>query len=167
VPLGAHGAALGGHEHIALCLLRSLRSLIGALAALRYRATARLTTDADFLVERVPGIAEAFEAAGYEVTPAGDDHAEPDVLQVRGKGDRIDVLFASVEYQEVALRRAVDHVLSVEDVIVHKLIAWRTRDRDDIASVLEAGHDLEVGYIEEWAARWDVLDRWHQARAAR
>ena len=43
-----------------------------------------------------------------------------------------------VEYQRVALRRSVDHVLTAEDVIVHKLIAWRLRDRDDIRSILEA-----------------------------
>src|SRR6266542_2457824 len=45
------------------------------------------------------------------------------VLQVRGKGDRIDILFPETEYQELALTRSVEHVLTVEDVIVHKLIA--------------------------------------------
>ncbi len=29
-------------------------------------------------------------------------------------------------------------------VIVHKLLAWRPRDRDDVASILAAGHDLDV-----------------------
>ena len=43
-------------------------ALIGALAALRYRATPRLTTDADILSERVDGLIEAFEESGYRVT---------------------------------------------------------------------------------------------------
>ena len=82
-------------------------------------------------------------------------------------GDRIDILLPAVAYQEVALDRAQDHVITAEDGIVHKLIAWRPRDRNDIASILEAGHDLDEGYIAHWAGEWDVADRWDQARAAR
>jgi hypothetical protein len=126
-----------------------------------------MTTDADFLVERIDGIAEAFQQEGYVVTPAGEAHGDPEMLLVRGRGDRIDILFATLEYQNVALERAVEHVLAVEDVIVHKLIAWRPRDRNDIASILAAGHQLDVAYIEHWAGVWDVSDRWQQAWAAR
>lgn len=50
---------------------------------------------------------------------------------------------------------------------MHKLIAWRPRDRDDIASILEAGHVLDEQFIERWAGEWDVLDRWDQARRSR
>lgn len=74
----------------------------------------------------------------------------PHLILVRGKGGP-----------------GLDHVITVEDVIVHKLIAWRPRDRSDIASILEAGHPLDLAYIERWAAEWDVLGRWEQARAAR
>lgn len=58
-------------------------------------------------------------------------------------------------------------MITVEDVIVQKLIAWRPRDRNDIASILEGGHHLDEQYIERRAVEWEVLDRWHQARAAR
>ncbi len=54
-------------------------------------------------------------------------------------------------------------MLTPEDVIVHKLIAWRPRDRDDIASILDAGLALDVTYIEHWASEWEVLDRWRAA----
>jgi hypothetical protein len=77
------------------------------------------------------------------------------------------VLLPAVDYQRSALDRAVDHVITVEDVIVHKLIAWRPRDRNDIASIFEAGHALDEQYIERWSREWDVLDRWEQAKAAR
>ncbi|MCC7076456.1 MAG: hypothetical protein IT198_04965 [Acidimicrobiia bacterium] len=46
---------------------------------------------------------------------------------------------------------------------MHKLIAWRPRDRDDIASILDAGLALDVTYIEHWASEWEVLDRWRAA----
>lgn len=142
-------------------------ALVGGLAALRYRATPRLTVDADFLATWDPGLPEAFRRAGYEVTEAAEPGEEPHLLIVRGKGDAIDVLIAVVEYQRVALGRAVDHVLSVEDVIVHKLIAWRPRDRNDIASILERGAPMDETYVAEWAERWEVTDRWAQAVARR
>ncbi|MGQ0826155.1 MAG: hypothetical protein ACT4OX_14185 [Actinomycetota bacterium] len=41
--------------------------LAGALAALAYRATPRLTTDAYFLVEARPDLVDLFEARGYGV----------------------------------------------------------------------------------------------------
>jgi hypothetical protein len=134
---------------------------------MKYRATPRMTTDVDVLAEDVPGLAEAFSEAGYDVTVLRDDDEPPHLILVRGNGERIDVLLPVVEYQRVALARAVDHVITVEDVIVHKLIAWRPRDRNDIASILDADHALDEGYIEHWAGEWDVLDRWVQARAAR
>jgi hypothetical protein len=139
-------------------------TLIGGLAAQRYRATPRLTVDADFLAEYSPSLPAAFRDAGYDVTEVAEPDEPPHLLVVRGHGDVIDVLLAVVEYQRVALDRAVDHVLTAEDVIVHKLIAWRPRDRNDIASILETGIELDDAYIAEWAARWEVADRWSQAR---
>lgn len=142
-------------------------AVIGALAALEYRVTPRVTTDADILADPRPGLSEAFRAAGYETRSVADEGEEPYLLVVRGHGHRIDILLSTLEYQDVALDRAQDNVITVEDVIIHKLIAWRPRDRDDIASILEAGHHLDVGYIEHWAGEWGVLDRWQQARASR
>lgn len=142
-------------------------ALIGALAALRYRATPRLTVDADFLATWSPALSAAFRDEGYDVDEIAEPGEPPHLLVVRGKGDVIDVLLAVVEYQRVALARAVDHVLTVEDVIVHKLIAWRPRDRNDIASILDTDIGLDEAYIERWAAEWDVTGRWHEARARR
>jgi hypothetical protein len=71
-----------------------------------------------------------------------------------------DILLPVIEYQGEALARAVDHVLTVEDVIIHKLIAWRPRDRDDIRSIREAGVPLDRAYLETWIAEWDLGERW-------
>jgi hypothetical protein len=140
---------------------------MGALAAARYRRHQRLTTDADLLVESADGVADAFRSAGYDVRPVGDQPGSPDMLLVRGKGDRIDLLFVTVDYLRGALDRSVDHVLTVEDVIVQKLIAWRPRDRDDLAEILDAGPNLDDAYIDHWAAEWDVAGRWAQTKARR
>lgn len=142
-------------------------ALVGALAALRYRATPRMTVDADFLAKYEPRLVDAFRADGYDVTEVAEAGEPPHLLVVRGQGDVIDVLLAVVEYQEVALARAVDHVLSIEDVLIHKLIAWRPRDRNDIASILDTDPELDEAYLVEWVQAWDVEERWREARAAR
>jgi hypothetical protein len=105
------------------------------------------------------------ELDGYEVKALAEPgSAEPYLLLVRGKGIRVDVMAAQTEFQRSALDRAVDGVITVEDVIVFKLLAWRPRDRADIASILVAGHDLDEAYIEHWAGEWQVTERWVQAK---
>ena len=153
--------------HTAAELIKPLTSrwaLAGALAARLYRLAPRGTVDADILVEWVPGLTQRFEQAGYDVREIADPEAgHPHLLIARRGDERVDLIIPTVPYQQLALDRAVDNVLTVEDVIVHKLIAWRPRDQDDIASVLAAEHDLDEQYIEHWAAEWEVLDRWRRA----
>lgn len=147
-------------------LLRSFGlevALIGALAARRYRAVERQTTDVDFLARALLDLPERLEAAGYEVRTVSEPGGVPYVAFIRGHGVRVDVLAAETPFQHAALDRARDGVITVEDVIVHKLLAWRARDRDDIASILAAGHRLDEAYISNWAAAWDVGGRWEEA----
>ena len=54
-------------------------------------------------------------------------------------------------------------MLTVEDVIVHKLLADRARDRDDIASILATGRSFDEDYVRRWAAVWGVGERWTAA----
>ena len=151
--------------------LRSLGAepvVIGGIAAIRFRAVPRMTTDIDFLIRsHVEGIEEAFRAAGFEVRALQNAADQPYLYLIRGGGDvRIDVLVADTEYQTEAFDRAVDGFLTPEDVIVHKLIAWRGRDQDDIRSILDAGHALDESYIRRWADEWDVADRWREANGS-
>lgn len=142
-------------------------AVAGAFAALRYRAEQRATTDADLLVEWRDDLVPSLEAAGYELDVIAMPGDHPHLLMSRqpDKGP-IDFIVPAEPYQELALDRgaANGHVLTVEDVIVHKLIAWRPKDRDDIASILAAGHPIDEAYVEHWAAEWDVLHRWETAR---
>jgi hypothetical protein len=143
-------------------------ALAGALAAGRYRLAPRATNDVDLYVEWRDDLVSTLEAAGYAVGQSIDPNAEhPHLLRCRRGQERVDVMIPVVDYQELALDRARDHVLTVEDVIVHKLIAWRPRDRDDVVSILAAGHELDRDYIEHWAKEWDATERWREATSAR
>lgn len=141
-------------------------ALIGALAAVRYRSQPRETTDVDFLVRSMHDLPARLEADGYEVKVVAEPgDPEPYLVFLRGNGVRVDIMVAGTEFQRSALDRAIDGVITVEDVIVFKLLAWRARDRADIDSILSAGHDLDLGYIQHWVDEWQVTDRWSQARS--
>ena len=129
--------------------------IIGGLAALRYREKQRFTTDADFLARHVEGIKKLFESQGFTVrTMIQPGDAAPYVYFVRGNGMSVDVLISETEYQDCAIGRRVDGYLTVEDVIIHKLLAFRSRDQDDIRSILARGLSLDRSYIEHWVAEW-------------
>jgi hypothetical protein len=139
--------------------------LAGALAAMRYRAAPRPTEDVDFLVEWHDGLLQALVAEGFDVRPF-EDEGEVQLVRVRRTEGAADLIVATTDYQRLAIARAVDHVLSVEDVLVHKLIAWRPRDRDDIASILSTGIQFDRLYVQHWAEEWGVVDRWRAATRA-
>jgi hypothetical protein len=139
--------------------------LIGALAALEYRADPRMTIDVDFLVRSLDGVAAAFRADGYDVREVSEFEGQPYVIFIRGRGARVDALLVETAYQDEAHRRAVNGTLTVEDVIVHKLIAWRAKDQDDIESIMSTRPELDLAYIARWAAEWQVDNRWVEARS--
>jgi hypothetical protein len=118
-----------------------------------------LTTDADLVVEWDPRLPAMIEAEGWTVRVLADAGDAPHLIRAQREEQRVDLLVALTEYQQEALGRAEDHVLSVEDVIVHKLIAGRPRDRDDIRSILEAGHAIDWDYVRRWAGEFDVWER--------
>ena len=138
-------------------------ALAGALAALRYRKTPRGTTDADLLIGASEGVAEAFRDDGYEVIESTDVGEPPHLLAIRGQGIRVDLLVARTPYQEQALDRAVGRVLTAEDVIIHKLLAWRARDRNDVDEILASDTPLDVEFIRSVAREWEVEDRWDES----
>lgn len=150
-------------------------TLIGAVAANRYRREVRLTGDVDLLVsDQGPGLdalEAAFAAAGWKVRRGTPDGA---ILRLRHPElGAADIVLAETDYQQSALARSRTEtleagarvaVLQAEDVVVHKLIAGRPRDLDDIAEILASGRTLDEAYVERWAAYWDVLALWRQLR---
>lgn len=142
--------------------------MAGAAAAARYRIAPRFTTHLDLLVTWKDGLVEALESLGYELTEIAEGDDRPYLITLSRNAERIDVMIATVPYQKLAIERgAAARVLTPEDVIIHKLLAWRPRDKDDIVSILAADHDLDLEYIEHWAKEWDVADRWAQIRRLR
>ena len=138
--------------------------LIGALAALKYRSTPRFTTDVDFLVRSLDGVADAFRADGYDVQVMAEPGEQPYVVFIRGRGAKVDALVVETEYQAVAHTRAIGGILTIEDVLIHKLIAWRAKDQDDIASILATRPELDGVYIDRWVGEWEVDERWAESR---
>ncbi|HEY6426594.1 MAG TPA: hypothetical protein VIX84_05125 [Acidimicrobiales bacterium] len=139
-------------------------ALAGAIAAGFYRATQRPTTDVDFLVAWDPQLVARLVGAGFDVR-VFEDQGEAHLVRARRMDCLVDLIVTGTDYQERALDRARDHVLTVEDVLIHKLIAWRTRDQNDIRSILSTGGAVDKLYVDRWAAEWGVADRWREAQA--
>jgi len=129
---------------------------------MHYRAAPRPTEDVDFLVAWHGDLVQGLLAEGFDVRPF-EDQGEVHLVRARRTDGAADLIVATTDYQRLALDRAVEHVLTVEDVLVHKLIAGRPRDRDDIESILSTGIDFDRGYVEHWAEEWGVTDRWREA----
>lgn len=152
-------------------------TLMGAVAANRYRREVRLTGDVDLLLAShgagLAALEGAFTAAGWTVRRGTPDGA---ILRLRHEAlGAADLVLAETDYQRMALERAQTEtieegarvtVLRVEDVVVHKLIAGRPRDLDDIAEILATGRPLDESYVEGWAQYWDVLALWRRLREA-
>ena len=146
--------------------------LIGALAANRYRGSPRLTNDIDLLLADtgtgIDQLEDALVFSGWTVFRA-DPHGE--LLRLKHVEHGIaDLLIAGTDYQKRAIDRAVAEtvkgesikVLTVEDVIIHKLIAGRFQDLADIEAILKTGLDFDHVYVDYWIEYWDLLERWNK-----
>ena len=145
-------------------------AVFGAVAANLYRAEARATYDVDILLSLgradLAEVAEAAQAAGWTVRLL---HPDASMLRiVHPEFGAVDFVAVEIEYQQAALQRArretlaggiSTRVLRVEDVIIHKLIAGRSRDDADVEAILDANHDLDRDYLDHWLDQWEVADR--------
>ena len=144
--------------------------LVGAVAANRYRQTARMTGDIDLLLagvgQSLANLEAAFEASGWNVFRA--DAAGELLRLTHEKHGVADLIIAGTEYQQLALSRAITEsvhkeaikVLTVEDVIIHKLIAGRFQDLADIEAILETNITLDEAYLNEWIDYWQLQSTW-------
>jgi hypothetical protein len=83
-------------------------------------------------------------------------------------GIRVDLIFSFTPYESGAIRRAVGVVFgeatvrfaSVEDLLIHKLVAGRPRDLEDAAGVLARNPPLDESYLLHWLTSFrDVVHR--------
>ena len=166
-------------------VLKSIRALLaprcvdwavlGAHAANLYREEVRNTKDVDVLtslsVERMEMLATDLTNEGWTVRY----RAENDWL-IRASHPNVghvDVMCVQDAYQRVALSRAdvtpVEGVgdvrfLAVEDVLIHKTIASRWQDDEDIVSILRGDPELDEAYMEAWLRSWEIEERYATLR---
>ena len=86
-------------------------------------------------------------------------------LLTASNGVSLDVALGIPGYQEEMLRRAraieIEQGISVqvcspEDLIIHKAVAGRGQDRQDILAILERrSSDLDLEYVRRWLAQFD------------
>ena len=161
--------------------------LMGGLAV-RTLAIPRPTFDLDLMVAvDEAGAAEFARAADREGFSVDDPHLRGFVDRLAGlakiafqvqAADRwipVDVFLTEAEYQRAAFARRCRHetelgplwLISAEDLLLHKLLADRPRDRADVADLLLVVGKLDEDYLQSWADRLGVRDRLDKAfRAA-
>jgi hypothetical protein len=153
-----------------LKLLKIDYMVIGGQAVLLY-GEPRLTKDIDITLgidsDQLSLILEFLQKLKLEVLV---DSAEEFVNRTKvlpvadsASGIRVDFIFSSSEFEKSALKRttAIKHgktaikYASLEDLIIHKIIAGRPRDIEDINSMLIKHSDFDRKYIQYWLGEFD------------
>jgi hypothetical protein len=148
--------------------------------AVRAHGLPRATYDVDVTAaiprERLPEVFAALADRGYtipELYERGwvDEVAGMPLVKVRvylqNRGVDVDLFLAEIDFQHKVLERRLRAVtsegtvwiVSVEDVVLLKLLANRPRDRVDILDVLFMQGQLDEAYLQEWAAKLGVQER--------
>lgn len=139
-------------------------AVIGGLAVSAW-GRPRLTDDVDLKVDASRSdVARLIEILKPDFRPIQDaaEHARSlGVLFLDGpEGVRLDLLLADLGFDEHALERALTaeilpgfsaRLCTPEDVILYKMITTRSRDREDVQSIVaEQGKSLDRNYVERW-----------------
>jgi predicted nucleotidyltransferase len=80
-------------------------------------------------------------------------------------GIRVDFIFSHSPYEQQAIARAREVLFgatavkfaSLEDVVIHKIIAGRGRDIEDVRSILLKNPDYDADYITRWLKQFEQL----------
>jgi len=81
---------------------------------------------------------------------------------------RVDLIFSFTPYEAQAIERATSHKLldtpvrfaTAEDLVIHKLVAGRPRDLEDVRGVLVRQKHLDETYLNRWLPTFrDVVGR--------
>ncbi len=144
--------------------------IIGGQAVLLY-GEPRLTKDIDITlgmgIDGIEKVKRAAQDLNFRILVDNpeDFTMETMVLPVIDDktGVRIDFIFSFSMYEKQALKRSVDiefdnikvKFASCEDLIIHKIIAGRPRDIEDVKAILLKNPDYDIMYIESWLKKYD------------
>lgn len=146
--------------------------VIGGQAVLLY-AEPRLTRDIDITLglsaDRLPSLREVVAALrlGIRVTEPEDFVRQTLVLPCEEPqtGIRIDFIFSNSAYEAEALSRVKRvrigasevRYASVEDLIIHKLVAGRSRDIEDVRGILLKNPSYDADYVRRWLKHFEEI----------
>jgi predicted nucleotidyltransferase len=145
--------------------------IIGGQAVLLY-GEPRLTKDIDITlgigIEGFKRIARVVHNLRFKmlVEDPEDFVKETMVLPTlhENSGIRVDFIFSFSAYEHQAIQNArpvkmgsIDvFFASLEDLIIHKIIAGRPRDLEDVRSVILKNPDYMLDYIKKWLTEFDA-----------
>lgn len=144
--------------------------VIGGQAVLLY-GEPRLTKDIDITLgirpEKLSEIESLSKKLNFRVLVGNpkDFTEKTMVLPVEDEktGISIDFIFSFSEYEKQAMKRANPikmlntHVnfASLEDIVIHKIIAGRPRDLEDVETILLKNPKNDEKYIKKWLNKFD------------
>jgi len=139
--------------------------IIGGQAVLLY-GEPRLTKDIDITLgidtDRATDVLACADRLGLKVLVENPNEfiCSTMVLPVQdaATGIRVDFIFSYSPYEQQAIARAKQMSLagsilrfaSVEDLIIHKIIAGRPRDLEDVKGILLKNKNFDTNYILRW-----------------
>ena len=145
--------------------------IIGGQAVLLY-GEPRLTKDIDVTLgigsEGLDLVMKSVENLKFDIlVPEPEDFVkETMVLPTlhEKSGIRVDFIFSFSAYEHQAIQNAKQIRIgtqdvcfaSLEDVIIHKIIAGRPRDLEDVRSVILKNPDYNLTYIKKWLTEFNI-----------
>lgn len=155
--------------------------VIGGLAVLIY-GEPRLTKDIEITmgagIERLKEVQDLVESIGWKVLPSVPIEFVQKTMVLpcldSNSGVRSDLIFSFSPYEHQAMERVHRITFlgkevcfaSPEDLVIHKVVAGRPRDLEDIRSIQIKNPSIDRNYIEKWLLEFEktldmpLLTKW-------
>lgn len=142
--------------------------IIGGQAVLLY-GEPRLTRDIDVTlgvdVDRLDDLRTVATKLGFRLLVNPESFTQQTMVlpcEEPATGIRVDFIFSFSPYERQAIERATSVAMggtpvrfaSVEDLIIHKMLAGRPRDLEDITTVLLKQPQADLVYVRHWLAQF-------------